>query len=193
VKALRRGDLIRGQPVRWRHPLLDGHHQGRAGWWRWLLWLAAVAVVAVVAGGGWGSRAETAPGREQAGEGLVPEVPPLRQRNPGGGAFTFLRRLCYHAVHERIRIQEQNLSPPGEKMRESYLRQIWEKTHGHCHFCGDLVEFEKRGWKDGDLNGYWEVDHVIQKGKGGSKSFENCLPACTRCNRLRWHRHGEEV
>ena len=78
-------------------------------------------------------------------------------------------------------------------MTQSQLRQIWEKTHGHCHFCGDLVEFEKRGWKDGDLNGYWEVDHVIQKGKGGSKSFENCLPACTRCNRLRWHRHGEEV
>jgi hypothetical protein len=22
---------------------------------------------------------------------------------------------------------------------------------------------------------------------------KNCLPACTRCNRLRWHRQGEDV
>jgi len=80
-----------------------------------------------------------------------------------------------------------------EEMREKQLHQIWDKTQGHCHFCGDAVEFEKRGWRDGDLTGYWEVDHVIQKGKGGSKSVENCLPACTRCNRLRWHRQGEAV
>jgi 5-methylcytosine-specific restriction endonuclease McrA len=78
-------------------------------------------------------------------------------------------------------------------MTENRLHQIWNRTKGHCHFCGDPVQFEKRGWKDGDLTGYWEVDHVIQKGKGGSTSVENCLPACTRCNRLRWHRKGETV
>lgn len=78
-------------------------------------------------------------------------------------------------------------------MTERKLRQIWEKTQGHCHFCGDPLIFEKRGWIEGDLTGYWEVDHVIQKQKGGSKSAENCLPACTRCNRLRWHRKGEAV
>lgn len=78
-------------------------------------------------------------------------------------------------------------------MREDHLRQIWEKTQGHCHFCGDLVDFEKRGWHDTDLTGYWEVDHVIQRGKGGNNSKNNCLPACTRCNRLRWHRTGEKI
>lgn len=78
-------------------------------------------------------------------------------------------------------------------MTEKQLRQIWEKTSGHCHFCGDVVEFEKRGWKDGGLTGYWEVDHIIQKGKGGSKFVENCLAACTQCNRLRWHRQGKAV
>lgn len=78
-------------------------------------------------------------------------------------------------------------------MTQNQLRQIWEKTQGHCHFCGDPVNFDKRGWTDGDLTGYWEVDHIIQKGKGGSRSAENCLPACTRCNRLRWHRTGEAV
>ena len=78
-------------------------------------------------------------------------------------------------------------------MHTSELQQIWEKTKGHCHFCGDPVDFDKRGWRDGELAGYWEVDHVIQRDKGGSAHSENCLPACTRCNRLRWHRSGEQV
>ena len=42
----------------------------------------------------------------------------------------------------------------------------------------------------GGLKGYWEVDHVIQLDKGGKNSVENCLPACTMCNRLRWSRRG---
>ena len=78
-------------------------------------------------------------------------------------------------------------------MNQKQLQQIWDKTQGHCHFCGDPVVFEWRGWVDDDLTGYWEVDHVIQRGKGGSVSADNCLPACTRCNRLRWHRTGEAV
>ena len=77
-------------------------------------------------------------------------------------------------------------------MNESKLRAIWKKTDGHCHFCGDPVEFEKRGWNE-DLSGYWEVDHVIQQNKGGEDSVDNYLPACTRCNRLRWHRTGGEI
>src|SRR5713226_2118670 len=55
----------------------------------------------------------------------------------------------------------------GEGMTKAELRQIWEKTQGHCHCCGDPVEFYKRGWRDGDLAGYWEIDHVIQRDKGG--------------------------
>ena len=76
---------------------------------------------------------------------------------------------------------------------EKKLRTIYEKTEGHCHFCGDPIVFDKRGWKDGDSTGYWEVDHVIQRGKGGKDTVENCLPACTKCNRLRWHRKGDQI
>ncbi len=78
-------------------------------------------------------------------------------------------------------------------MDSKTLREIWDKTKGHCHFCGDPVTFELRGWKEGSLKGYWEVDHIIQRQKGGSKTAENCLPACTRCNRLRWHRTGKDM
>lgn len=74
-------------------------------------------------------------------------------------------------------------------MRDSNLRAIFNKTTGHCHFCGDPLVFQNRGWVK-DCDGHWEVDHVIQRNKGGAKEADNCLPACTRCNRLRWHRTG---
>jgi len=77
-------------------------------------------------------------------------------------------------------------------MREYQLRAIFDKTSGHCHFCGDPITFENRGWSP-EMNGHWEVDHVIQQDKGGAKTAENCLPACTRCNRLRWHRTGDGI
>lgn len=74
------------------------------------------------------------------------------------------------------------------------LKAIFEKTEGHCHFCGDSLVLEKYGVKDiNDLDGAWEADHIIQKGKGGSKAVENCLPSCVRCNRLRWHRKGNNL
>lgn len=77
---------------------------------------------------------------------------------------------------------------------EKNLKEIFEKTNGHCHFCGDGLILKKYGCKDiNDLDGSWEADHVRQKGKGGSKNSENCLPACVRCNRLRWHRKGKEL
>ena len=78
-------------------------------------------------------------------------------------------------------------------MTENQLRKIFIKTKGHCHFCGNKLVFEKRGWQNGSMAGFWEVDHVIQLDKGGKQSSENCLPACTRCNRLRWHRKGKNI
>ena len=71
---------------------------------------------------------------------------------------------------------------------------IFEKTNGHCHFCGDAVVLEKYGYRNiNSSDGAWEIDHVVQKGKGGNKSPENCLPACVKCNRLRWHRKGDNI
>ena len=75
-------------------------------------------------------------------------------------------------------------------MTKAQLRAVWEKTAGHCHFCGDPVDFQRRGYRSERIDGSWEVDHVVQRAKGGAMKIENCLPACTRCNRLRWHRRG---
>lgn len=75
---------------------------------------------------------------------------------------------------------------------DAQLAQVFGKTEGHCHFCGDPLVLARYA-KQEALPGAWEIDHVVQRGKGGSKSIANCLPACVRCNRLRWHRTGEEV
>jgi HNH endonuclease len=75
------------------------------------------------------------------------------------------------------------------RSRRAREREIFDKTDGHCHFCGDPLVFTKRGWSPRP-NGNWEIDHVIQRKKGGHAGKDNCLPACTNCNRLRWGRTG---
>lgn len=74
------------------------------------------------------------------------------------------------------------------------LREVFEKTRGHCHFCGDPLRWRAYGANHIQLEkGAWVLDHVIQKGKGGPDSSDNYLPACSRCNSLRWHRKGKQL
>jgi 5-methylcytosine-specific restriction endonuclease McrA len=77
-------------------------------------------------------------------------------------------------------------------LSDSQLAEVFGRTKGHCHFCGDPLVFDGYGKAD-HAKGAWEIDHIIQKGKGGSKDSSNCLAACIKCNRLRWHRTGQEV
>jgi 5-methylcytosine-specific restriction endonuclease McrA len=73
-------------------------------------------------------------------------------------------------------------------------QKIFDMTSGHCHFCGDALVFEHYGkTKRPYLDGAWELDHVIQRGKGGRSNPENYLPACGKCNHLRWHRTGDDL
>jgi hypothetical protein len=103
------------------------------------------------------------------------------------GALTVGKKQGYAvngiAVKHQVEVLEGN---------DKRLLRIFLKTEGHCHFCGDELDFEKRGW-DADLTGRWEVDHVIQRKKKGASRAANYLPACTRCNRLRWSRTGASL
>ena len=76
---------------------------------------------------------------------------------------------------------------------ESRLREIYNRTKGHCHFCGDPVVFERRGWAP-DLKGYWELDHLIQRRKGGSSEQKSLLSqgAATPTNRKRTLEPGQQ-
>ncbi len=78
----------------------------------------------------------------------------------------------------------------GEKEKQI----IFDKLKGHCHFCGDQLIFEHRGRKPWPpLEGQWEIDHIVQLAKGGIDEINNNLPICAKCNRLRWHRKGEDL
>jgi len=77
-------------------------------------------------------------------------------------------------------------------MRESTMKEVFDMFDGHCHFCGDEIVLEKRGFT-ADMDGHWEADHVVMKKNGGSDRLDNLLPACTRCNRLRWGRSGQSL
>ena len=52
--------------------------------------------------------------------------------------------------------------------------RIRKKTGGKCHVCG------------GALGSDWQADHVVPHHLGGARVEDNYLPACRRCNRLRW-------
>jgi hypothetical protein len=95
-----------------------------------------------------------------------------------------IRELAVDRLHRGARTGKDN------RVRTAGLLEIFAKTNGHCHFCGDRIVFEHRGWSERP-DGHWEVDHVTQRGKGGRDTPGNCLPACTMCNRLRWHRTGD--
>jgi len=79
-------------------------------------------------------------------------------------------------------------------MKDDVVRAVYDKTDGHCHFCGDKVVLENYGKKSKPYpDGAWELDHVIQRKKGGVSASANYLPACKQCNHLRWHRSGEQL
>lgn len=90
-------------------------------------------------------------------------------------------------------------------MTQGRLEEIFNKTGGHCHFCGDPLSLKSRGsvgrkgkpagpgWR----KGYWEVDHVARRSQLGTQSGErdrnrtsNLLPACTGCNQIRRNHKG---
>jgi 5-methylcytosine-specific restriction endonuclease McrA len=77
-------------------------------------------------------------------------------------------------------------------LSDKKLTEVFAKTKGHCHFCGDRLTLAKYAEPEAS-RGAWEIDHVVQKAKGGLKDISNCLPACVKCNRLRWHRSGKDV
>lgn len=58
---------------------------------------------------------------------------------------------------------------------------IFQKTGGLCHICG------------GELDSRWTADHIKPIAKGGDNSLDNFLPACSICNRFKWHRSPEAI
>lgn len=52
-------------------------------------------------------------------------------------------------------------------------RYLWEKTNGHCAYCGVAFVNARE----------MTVDHLVPKSRGGSENRSNKFPCCARCNR----------
>ena len=72
------------------------------------------------------------------------------------------------------------------------LNTIWDKTKGHCHFCGEKLIFENYA-KSKFIAGNWYVDHIFPRALGGDSMTANYLPICGECNRLKWFGTGKKI
>lgn len=57
------------------------------------------------------------------------------------------------------------------RLSKAERRQVLEKMHGHCAYCGQEICLE-------DM----QVDHIVSLRKGGADAIENMFPACRSCN-----------
>jgi CRISPR/Cas system Type II protein with McrA/HNH and RuvC-like nuclease domain len=60
------------------------------------------------------------------------------------------------------------------------LEDIFEKTDGHCRYCGKQLAWSNYG-RVGE-RAAWEVDHSIPISRDGTDHFSNLWPACVSCN-----------
>jgi len=67
------------------------------------------------------------------------------------------------------------------RLSAEVLSEIFDKTDGHCYYCGKQLAWKNYG-KVGK-RGAWEVDHSRAKSKGGSDYVRNLVPACVEDNR----------
>lgn len=57
-------------------------------------------------------------------------------------------------------------------MNRKLLAAVYEKTDGHCWYCGaELPPFSN-----------WEIDHQMPRSKGGVNDLWNLVAACRQCN-----------
>ena len=52
--------------------------------------------------------------------------------------------------------------------------RVWNKTHGHCHLCGERLN-----------KADWQIDHLVPRERGGADEDWNLLPICGFCNRMK--------
>ena len=51
-------------------------------------------------------------------------------------------------------------------------RRVWNKTDGHCAYCGNKLDFVST----------WHVDHMQPRSRGSADNIENLIASCSDCN-----------
>ncbi|MEM4729066.1 MAG: HNH endonuclease signature motif containing protein [Thermoplasmata archaeon] len=63
---------------------------------------------------------------------------------------------------------------------EERIQAIYDKTEGHCRYCGKRLSINNYGMRD--ATGGWVIDHSIPLSRGGTDHMNNLFPACYDCN-----------
>jgi 5-methylcytosine-specific restriction endonuclease McrA len=63
----------------------------------------------------------------------------------------------------------------------SELKEIYDRTSGYCHICGQKVYFTN--YARSGRRGAWEVEHSNAQARGGTDRLSNLYAACITCNR----------
>ncbi|OFV71524.1 HNH endonuclease [Acetobacterium wieringae] len=58
-----------------------------------------------------------------------------------------------------------------KKLNQSERKKIFNKTDGHCAYCGTELEFGKM-----------QIDHIVPISRGGEDDEKNMIAACRSCN-----------
>lgn len=80
-----------------------------------------------------------------------------------------------------ISLQPAELGNRRRSLSAQERSLVFQKTGGLCHICS------------GELDSRWTANHIKPVAKGGDHSINNFLPACSTCNRLKWHRSPEAI
>jgi hypothetical protein len=61
--------------------------------------------------------------------------------------------------------------PKRRKLTKSERREVYDKMHGHCAYCGCEITMQQM-----------QIDHVVALRRGGADALDNMFPACRSCN-----------
>lgn len=76
-----------------------------------------------------------------------------------------------HKYIEKRKQRSALIQGHGKGFRKSDIRQMYEQQKGRCYWCEE------------ELNGSYEIDHIIPLSKGGPHHLGNVCCACFSCNR----------
>lgn len=90
----------------------------------------------------------------------------------------------YHDWQDGLPAPTITPTPSGQRapLTPEIRAAVWEKTDGHCWYCGRLTNPFSN----------FEIDHFQPLADGGTNDLSNLVPACTTCNRSK-HAQSLEV
>jgi len=102
------------------------------------------------------------------------------QQKPGGNEETIRGAKQSYRIPEIILLTRYNKLP---NQRTNFSRRtIYRRDGNTCMFCGRKPGTESLS-----------IDHILPRSRGGKTTWENCVLACTDCNRKKGDRTPEEA